>query len=147
MRWLYWCHTWVGLQQDLSLSVDLLSPVFGAVCAAHQVLKVSVQLSLLRLAQLLLCELRQSTQTVTGEPMKHVPICPALVSELFYTAGESTRRRDVMKGPVRYLVFTTWNSLYRPLYPDTHKRGHMNNSTYVYYNLLSYFSWSMLNLY
>lgn len=71
MGLLYVRHTWVGLQQDLSLSVDLLSPVFGAVCAAHQVLKVSVQLSLLRLAQLLLCELEQSTHRSSSQQLKH----------------------------------------------------------------------------
>lgn len=62
IRQLCWCHTWVGLQQDFGLSVDLLRPEFGAVCATHQVFHVSVQLGLLRLTQLLLCELTQDAR-------------------------------------------------------------------------------------
>lgn len=56
-------HTWVGLQKNLSLSVDFFSPVLGAVCTAHQVLKMSIRLCLLCLTQLFLCELRWRKNT------------------------------------------------------------------------------------
>jgi len=51
--------TRVWLQENFSLSVDFLGPVFGAVSSGQQTLEVSVQLSLLRLSQFLLCKLEQ----------------------------------------------------------------------------------------
>lgn len=140
MGLLNWCHTWVGLQQDLSLSVYFLSPVFGAVCTAHQVLKVSVQLSLLRLPQLLLCKLRHSTQTHGSAPDSS-----CLSSHSFGgKAGESTWRHDVIKGSVHDLLLLDCG--FRPP-PDTLTLVQMtkSNVTFLYYNLQASLNDSMIH--
>lgn len=72
-------HTWVGLQQVLSLFVDLLCPVFGAVSAAHEVFKMSIQLSPFRLAQFLLSELKRDTN-------KH-PVRKPKIKKQIYARG------------------------------------------------------------
>lgn len=105
---LYRCHTWVGLQQDLGLSVYPLGPVFGAVCAAHQVLKLSVQLRLLRLAQLLLCELRQSTQGTLHTRQSE------WCSLIIYLTGLSMRCGEVTSRRVRFTTCSRSPDLWFP---------------------------------
>lgn len=70
--------TGIGLQQRLRLSQHLLSPVLGGIGPTDQVLQVRIQLSLLSLAQFLLCEL--------GRPERCVNIlCYMSAKHLYHT--------------------------------------------------------------
>lgn len=79
--------TRVGLQQHFCLLHNPLCPLFGVLGSDQQVLQMGVQLCLLRLAQLLLCELTgEITRLRCEQTKKHDP-----VPEVYYHTGLERR--------------------------------------------------------